>query len=180
MSENTSKFEKVIEHLRHELAGLRIGRASVALLDSVMVDSYGSKVPISHVATVNVADVRSLTIQPWDKGNMPAIEKAIQASNWGINPVNEGNQIRINIPSMTEERRKEMVKVLGQLAEQAKISVRNIREEVIKDFKKQEDNGQLTKDDLDAAKKDLQTEVDKFNDQIKEIAATKEKEILTI
>lgn len=177
---DNSKFDKVIEHFKHELAGLRIGRASVALVDGVVVESYGSKMPISHIASVNVADVRTLTIQPWDKGNLGPIERAIISSNIGINPVNDGLLIRLNIPPMTEERRKEMVKVLGQLEEQARIGVRNVREEQNKELKKQEEEKLITDDDLIGAKKDLQEVVDKYNDQIKEIAEAKAKEIMTI
>jgi len=178
--ENIQKFEKAIEHFKHELVGLRIGRDSTSLLDSVMVDSYGQKVPISHIASINIPDSRTITIQPWDKGNMATIEKAILASNIGLNPVNDGVLVRLSIPPMTEERRKEMVKVAGHLSEQARISVRNVREEILKEMKSSEENGEMTKDDIEQEKKDLQENIDNFNSVIKEIASVKEKEILTI
>ncbi|GAC1412265.1 MAG: ribosome recycling factor [Candidatus Doudnabacteria bacterium] len=177
---DTEKFEKGIEHFKHEIAGLRTGRASAGLVENIMVDSYGAKMPLTHLASVSIPDARSIAIQPWDKTNLGPIEKAIQISNIGLNPVNDGALIRLNIPQMTEERRKEMVKQLGQMAEQAKISLRNIREEVIKELKRQQEEDNLTDDDFEGQKKDLQEIVDKYNDQIKEIAAAKEKEVMTI
>lgn len=177
---NTEKFDKAIEHFKVELSQLRTGRASAALVENIMVDSYGSKMPITHIASVSVPDARTIAIQPWDKSNIGPIEKAIQVANIGLNPVNEGNLIRLNIPQMTEERRKDLVKVLGQMIEQARIAIRNVREEIIKDFKKQEDDGTMTQDELTGQKKDLQEIVDKYNEQIKEIGAAKEKEIMTI
>ncbi len=178
--ETQEKFENIIEHFKHELASLRIGRASTGIVEGILVESYGSKLPVSHIASINIPDARTIAIQPWDKSNLAAIEKAVRESNIGLNPINDGNLIRLNIPQMTEERRKEMVKVVGQYAEAARISVRNVREEILKDFKKQEEENKLTKDDMESEKKDLQETVDKYNEKIKEIAAAKEREILTI
>lgn len=177
---NNEKFDKAIEHFKQELAGLRTGRASAALVEGIMVDSYGSKMPISHIASISVPDAKTIAIQPWDKSNIGPVEKAIQASNIGLNPVNDGNLVRLNIPPMTEERRKEMVKVLGQITEQARIAVRSVREELIRDLKKQQEDNKITEDDVEGQKKDLQDVVDGYNDKIKEIAAAKEKEIMTI
>lgn len=174
------KFDKAIDHFKQELGGLRTGRANPALVENVMVESYGSKMPLTHVASVSIPDAKTIAIQPWDKGNIGPIEKAIQAANIGLNPVNDGMLIRLSIPSMTEERRKEMVKLLGQISEKAKISIRNVREEIIKEFKKQQEEENLTEDDLAGMKKDLQEVVDKYNEQVKEITASKEKEIMTI
>lgn len=178
--QDQEKFEHVLEHFKHELSTLRIGRATAALVDGISIESYGSKMPISHIASINIPDARTISIQPWDKSNLAAIEKAIQTSNIGLNPINDGNVIRLNIPQMTEERRKEMVKVVGQLAEKARIGVRNVREEILKDLKRQEDENTLTSDDVEAEKKQLQEVVDKHNEQIKELAVAKEKEIMTI
>ncbi len=177
---NQEKFQKAIDHLKQELAGLRTGRASAALVENISIDSYGAKMPLAHVASISTPDPKTIAIQPWDKANIGPIEKAIQASNIGLNPVNDGMLIRLSIPSMTEERRKEMVKVLGQITEQARIAVRNVREEIIKELKKQQEDNELTEDGLETSKKQLQEAVDKLNDQIKEIAAAKEKEIMTI
>ncbi len=177
---NTEKFDKGIERFKQEISGLRTGRASTGLVENIEIESYGARMPISHVASVSTPDARTIAIQPWDKSNMGPIEKAIQAANIGLNPVNDGTLIRLSVPQMTEERRKELVKVLGQMAEQARIAVRNVREEIIKDLKKQQDDGQLTEDDVVGQKKDLQEVVDKYNAQIKEISEAKEKEIMTI
>lgn len=179
-NEKTQKFDAAIDHFKQEAGGLRTGRATASLIDSIMVESYGARVPIAHIASINIPDAKTIAIQPWDKANAGAIEKAIQASNIGLNPVNDGNLIRLSIPSMTEERRKEMVKVLGQLTEQARIAIRNVREDIIKDLKRREDNKEVQEDQVGIEKKDLQILVDKYNDQIKEIAAAKEKEIMTI
>ncbi len=177
---HNEKFDKAIDHFKQELGGLRTGRANPALVENVMVESYGSKMPLTHIASVSIPDAKTIAIQPWDKGNIGPIEKAIQAANIGLNPVNDGMLIRLSIPSMTEERRKEMVKLLGQISEKAKIAIRNVREEIIKEFKKQQEEENLTEDDLAGMKKDLQEVVDKYNEQVKEITAFKEKEIMTI
>ncbi len=177
---NKEKFEPILEHLKHEFVSLRTGRASAGLVEGVMVESYGAKMPLTHIASVNIPDARTIAIQPWDKANLGPIEKAIQASNLGLNPINDGTLIRLNMPQMTEERRKEMVKIVGQLAEKARISVRNIREEILKELKRAEEENRITKDDLEAEKKKLQEEVDGYNEKIKEISESKEKEILTI
>jgi|SRR5579872_1795046 len=174
------KFDKAIEHFKHELAALRIGRASAGLVENLQIESYGSKMALNQVASISIPDPKTIAIQPWDKSNMAAIEKAIQTSNLGLNPNNDGNVIRLNIPQMTEERRKEMAKSVGQIAETARIAVRNVREEAIKDLKRQEDDGKLTKDDAAGEKKKLQEQVDKYNTMIKDSATAKEKEIMTI
>lgn len=180
MTIDKQQFEKIIDHLKQELSSLRIGRASAGLVENISVESYGSKMPISHIASITIPDVKTVAIQPWDKSNMASIEKAIRDSNLGLNPVNDGILIRLNIPPMTEERRKEMVKLVGQFEEQAKVSMRNIREEILKEAKKQEDNNQMTSDDIIDFKVALQEEVDKFNEQVKGIASAKEKDILTV
>ena len=174
------KFDKAIDHFKQELAALRVGRASAALVENIQVDSYGQKMPLSHVASISIPDPKTIAIQPWDKSVLGAIEKAIQISNIGLNPNNDGSLIRLNIPPMTEERHKEMVKVVGQLAETARIGVRNVREEILKAMKRQEDDGEITKDDAAGEKKKLQEHVDKHNGAIKDLAAAKEKEIMTI
>jgi ribosome recycling factor len=180
MEINRTYFDKAIEHFKHELSGLRTGRASAALVDGLMIDSYGSKMPLGHVATITIPDSRTIAIQPWDKSNMQAVEKAIQTSNLGLNPVNDGNLIRLSIPPMTEERRKEMVKVVGQLEEQARIAIRNSREELMKELKRSQEDNEITEDELENSKEDLQKVVDSYNEQIKELAQNKEQEVMTI
>lgn len=173
-------FGKTIEHFQHEITTLRTGRASAGLLAAVTVESYGSHMPITQLATVSVPEARSLLVTPWDKTQLPQIEKAILQANLGLTPSNDGNVIRIKIPSPTEERRKEMVKVLGQMAEKSRISVRNTREDANKQMKKMTDDGDISKDDLIKLQKQLQDMVDKINIEIKQIAEEKEKEIMTM
>ena len=180
MNADNEKFEKAIEHFKHELSGLRTGRASAALVENIIVESYGSKMPISHIASINIPDAKTVAIQPWDKANIGPIDKAIQAANIGINPVNDGQLIRLSIPPMTEERRREMVKVIGQYTEQARVAGRNAREEILKQLKRKLENTEITEDDINAAKEDLQKLVDGYNDRIKELSAAKEQEIMTI
>lgn len=180
ISSNKSNFDGVIEHFQHELASVRTGRANPALLSTVMVDSYGSKMPLNQVANISVSDAKTLTISPWDKGQLQAIEKGIMEANLGFTPNNDGNVVRINIPPMTEDRRKEMVKLVGQMAEQARIGIRQVREDILKAVKKSETDGQATKDDVAHAQKKVQDVVDDYNKQIKEFADEKEKELMTV
>jgi len=179
---NTKKsdFEKVIEHFLHELSGVRTGRANPALLNTVTVESYGSKMPLEHVASVSVSDAKTLTISPWDKGQIQAIEKGIQMANLGFNPSNDGVVVRITLPALNEERRKEMVKMVGQLAEKGKIGIRNTREDIMKEMKRAEADGKISKDDLADGQKDLQEIVDKYNEEIKHHAESKEKDVMTV
>ncbi len=180
ISSHKPNFEKVMDHFHHELASVRTGRANPALMSTVMVESYGAKVPIQQVANITVSDAKTLTISPWDKGQIQEIEKGIMAANLGFTPNNDGNVIRINLPPMTEDRRKEMVKLVGQIAEQAKIGIRQVREEIIKAVKREESVGSATKDDIASAQKDIQNLVDDYNGRVKEIATDKEKELMTV
>jgi ribosome recycling factor len=180
LNSNKEHFEKAMEHFLHELSGVRTGRANPALLNSVVVESYGSKMPLEHVASVSVSDARTLVISPWDKGQIQAIEKGIQLANLGFNPSNDGVVIRINLPALNEERRKEMVKLVGQLAEKGKIGIRNARETIHKEMKKAEADNKVSKDELQVGQKKLQEVVDKYNDEIKKHAEDKEKEVMTV
>ncbi len=180
ISSHKSNFDGVIEHFNHELSSVRTGRANPALLSTVMVESYGSKVPIQQVANISVSDAKTLTISPWDKSQLQEIEKGILEANLGFTPGNDGNVIRINLPPLTEDRRKEMVKLVGQMAEHARIGVRGVREDILKAVKRSESDGEATKDDVAAAQKKVQDIVDDFNKQIKEMAEDKEKELMTV
>lgn len=173
-------FDGVMDHFHHELSSVRTGRANPALLSTVMVESYGTKVPLQQVANITVSDAKTLTISPWDKGMLQEIEKGIMAANLGFNPSNDGQVVRINLPPMTEDRRKEMVKLVGQIAEQARIGIRQVREEIMKAVKRSETDGAATKDDVAHAQKKVQEVVDDFNKKIKEIAEDKEKELMTV
>ena len=173
-------FAKVIEHLHTELSSLRTGRANPALLSTVVVESYGSTVPMQQVASVTVSDAKTLTISPWDKSQIQAIEKGIMAANLGFTPSNDGQVIRITLPPMTEERRKELVKLLGQILEQSRVKIRQVREDVLKSIKREEGEGNISKDDTTKGQKKVQELVDDYNAQIKQLGEDKEKEILTV
>lgn len=180
INQHKDQFNKVMEHFHHELSSVRTGRANPALLATVMVESYGTKVPLNQVANVTVSDAKTLTISPWDKSQLGEIEKGIQAANLGFNPSNDGIVVRVILPPLTEDRRKEMVKLVGQIAEQARIGIRQVREEIIKAVKKSETDGVSTKDDVSAAQKKVQEIIDDYNKQVKEVAEDKEKELMTI
>jgi ribosome recycling factor len=180
ITKHDENFKKAMDHFGHELSAVRTGRASPALLNTVTVESYGSKMALEHVASVSVSDAKTLTISPWDKSQLQAIEKGIQVANLGFNPSNDGNVIRITLPALNEERRKEMVKLVGQIAEKGKIGIRNVRENVHKEMKKAEADGEISKDDLQVGQRKLQEVVDKYNEEIKKHADAKEKEIMTV
>jgi ribosome recycling factor len=175
-----SEFNKVLEHFKSELATLRTGRANASLVEHLNVEYYGVPTPLITIAQITVPEPRQIAIQPYDKNALKDIEKAVQTSNLGINPVNDGTYIRLTIPQMTEERRKDLVKVVGQMTEKARVSIRNLREEIWKDIQKQEKDGKISEDDMRSSKDDLQKVVDKFNEEIKKVSETKEKEVLTI
>ena len=174
------RMDKAISALRDEFASLRTGRASAGLLDQVMVEAYGSTVPLNQVAAVSVPEPRSITVSVWDKGMVVSVEKAIRSSGLGFNPVNEGTNLRIPIPPLTEERRKDLAKIAGKYAEQQKIAVRNVRRDANDDLKKAEKNGAINQDDL----KRMETEVQKMTDEaikrVDEALKTKEQEIMQV
>ena len=172
------RMHGAIEALKHDLSGLRTGRASIALLDTIHVEVYGANMPLNQVATVSVPEARMLSVQVWDRSNVQPVEKAIRSAGLGLNPITDGQVIRLPIPELTEERRKELAKLVGQYAEKAKIAVRNVRRDGMEHLKADEKNHQISEDE----RKRLETEVQKLTDDtIKEIdvaADAKEKEIL--
>ena len=180
ISNAKSKMEKAISAYSRELASIRAGRANAALLDRVFVDYYGAPTPINQLAGVSVPEARLLVIQPYDKTILGEIEKAILKSDLGLNPTNDGSLIRIAIPALTEERRKELVKVVKKEAEEAKIAVRNIRRDGNEDLKKLEKNGEITEDDLRGYSDDIQKMTDQHISKIDDITKDKEKEILEV
>lgn len=173
-------FEKAIEHFKEDLGQLRTGRASVSMVDSLMVDYYGSKSPIKQVASISTPDPRTIMISPWDKDNLVNIEKAVRESQLNLNPINDGQVIRINIPALTEERRKELVKVLNQKTEEARVSIRKNREEIWDEIQELEKDGKIGEDDKFSGKEKLQKAVDEYNSQIENIREKKEEEIMKI
>ena len=178
--EYDEKMKKAIAVLEAEYKTLRAGRANPSVLDRLSVDYYGAATPINQLASVSVTEARTLAISPYDASTLKAIEKAILASDIGINPQNDGRTIRLIFPPLTEERRKELAKQVKKTAEDSKVAVRNIRRDAMDTFKKQQKKSEITEDDLKNAEKDLQELTDKSIKKIDEIAAAKEKEILEV
>lgn len=174
------KMSKTISALNSEYNSIRAGRASAAVLDKVRVDYYGTPTPINQLAAVSVAEARILTIQPWDKSVLGAIEKAIQTSDIGINPQNDGSVLRLTFPPLTEDRRKEIVKTVRSTAEDSKVAIRSIRRDCIDKLKKMQKDSEITEDDLKQGEKKIQDTTDKFIKDIDSIAAAKEKEVMEI
>ncbi|HYC79721.1 MAG TPA: ribosome recycling factor [Candidatus Binatia bacterium] len=180
INKKESEFASVVDHLKSELSTLRTGRASASLVEHLEIEYYGAQTPLLSIAQIAVPEPRQITIQPYDKNALKDIEKAIQQSNIGINPVNDGNVIRLNIPAMTEERRKELVKVVAQMTEKTRVAIRNVREEIWKEIQRLEKDGEISEDDKIAGKDELQKVVDKWNAEVKKLSEAKEQEVLTI
>lgn len=172
------RMQKTIDSLNHDYSKIRAGRANPALLDSITVDYYGTPTPLNQMAGISVAEARLIVIQPWDKSVLGDIEKAIQASDIGINPQNDGTVIRLNFPPLTEDRRKEIAKDISKRAEEAKISIRNIRRDGMDVLKKMKD--EISEDIIATEEEELQKITDKFIDEIDKISKEKEKEVLSI
>jgi ribosome recycling factor len=173
-------LEQALEYLRADLSQLRTGRANPALVENLMVDYYGTRTPLKQIATINAPEARLVLIQPWDKDSLVNIEAAIRESNLGLNPANDGQVIRLNIPPLSEERRQEMVKTLNQKVEAARIAIRNIREEIWETIQEMTKVGKISEDDKFRGKDSLQEVIDSFNKKVEEIRDKKEKEITTI
>lgn len=175
-----AKMQKTVDVVVSDFASVRAGRANAAVLDRIVVDYYGTLTPINQVAAISSPDPRSLAIQPWDMSLLKAIEKAIQTSDLGINPQNDGRLIRLAFPQLTEERRKDLVKQVRKYAEQGKVAVRNIRRDAIDKFKAMEKKAELTEDDLKDHEKDLQDITEKRCKQIDELTEKKEAELMAV
>ncbi|MCD7732546.1 MAG: ribosome recycling factor [Oscillospiraceae bacterium] len=174
------KMEKTLKVLASDFAAIRAGRANPAVLDRIMVDYYGTQTPINQMAAISVQDARVLVIQPWDKSSLKAIEKAIQASDLGINPINDGTVIRLTFPQLSEERRKDLTKDIRKLGEDSKVAVRSIRRDANEKIKTMKKNGDVTEDDVKQFDKDIQKLTDKYIAQVDEQVSIKEKEILSV
>ncbi|HLW08639.1 MAG TPA: ribosome recycling factor [Marinilabiliaceae bacterium] len=179
LEDASEMMAKALERLDREMDKVRAGRANPKMLESVMVDYYGAQTPISQVANINTPDPRTIAIQPWEKGLIPAIEKAIMAANLGMNPDNNGEIVRINVPPLTEERRKNLVKQVKKMGEDARISIRNIRRDANDTFKKFKKEG-LPEDMEKASVDSMQKITDRFAAKIEEMLDKKEKDILTV
>ena len=180
MTEAKEKMKKAAQNLQRELGQIRAGRANASLLHRITVNYYGAPTPLNQMASIQIPEARVLMITPFDKSILQDVEKAIMASDIGISPTNDGNVIRLVIPQLTEERRKELAKDVKKEAENAKIAIRNIRRDAIDEYKKQQKNGDITEDDLRGLEKDVQTLTDNSIKEVDKIAADKEKELLEV
>ena len=171
---------KTIDVVKANFASVRAGRANAGVLDRITVEYYGTPTPLNQVAAISSPDPRTLMIQPWDGSLLKAIEKAIQTSDLGINPQNDGASIRLNFPQLTEERRKELVKQIRKYAENGKVAIRNIRRDAMEAFKKKEKASEITEDDLKQAEKDLQKLTDDSCKKLDDLLAKKEKELMAV
>lgn len=171
------RMGKRVDELVSEFKTIRAGRANASVLDKIAVEYYGTMTPINQVGAISSPEPRMLVIQPWDAALVKPIEKAINMSELGISPQNDGKVIRLTFPPLTEERRKELVKKVKKYAEEAKVAVRNVRRDSIEDYKKQKKNGEITEDDMKKIEKDIQNLTDKFTKEIDKVTADKEKEI---
>lgn len=175
-----SKMKKTSELLTVSFASVRAGRANAAVLDQIQVDYYGTPTPIQQIATISTPDPRSLLIQPWDSSTLKSIEKAILASDLGINPQNDGKQIRLNFPPLTEERRKELIKGVSKTGEEAKVALRNIRRDALDKFKAAQKKSEITEDELHDGEDKMQKLTDKYVKEVDAMVAKKSKELAEV
>lgn len=179
LEDGAEKMEKVVSYIKEELTKLRAGKASIQMLDGLTVDYYGSQVPFSQVANLSTTDSRTLVIQPWEKKMIEKIEKVIFAANIGITPINNGEVIRLCVPPLTEDRRKDLVKQVRVKCEEAKVSIRNIRRDVLEEVKKLQKAG-LSEDTAKDAETEMQKSTERFYKKIEELSSKKEEEIMTV
>jgi ribosome recycling factor len=179
LSAAEDKMERALAFFKEELLSIRAGKATPAVLNGVMVDYYGSQVPVSQVASVNIPDARTILVQPWEKGLIPAIEKAIMVANIGLTPSNNGEHIRLSIPPLTEERRKELVKQVRAEAETARVSLRNARRDAVEGFKKAQKEG-MPEDMAKDGEAEAQKLIDRHTKKLDDLIAEKEHEIMTV
>lgn len=180
INDHKGEFDKIIEFLKHDISGLRTGRASTILVEDIMVSAYGTKQPMKATATISVADPKTLTIEPWDKSLVNDIEKAIRDSGLGLNPINDGRLVRLCLPELTVERRQELIKILGQKQENSRISIRHEREALKDKIQNAEKNKEINEDEKYALQDALDKMVKDYNETIKEIGDKKEQEINSI
>ena len=180
VNEARTHMEKAVEAMRREFTSVRTGKATPALLDTVRVDAYGSKMPINQVGTVSAPEPRLLLVQPWDKGLLKAIETGIANADLGLNPSNDGNIIRVPIPQLTEERRKDMVKLLHKLAEEGRVAIRHARQEANKELKKKQADHEISEDDSHRQMEQVQKLTDEYIAKIDQLLKSKEQEVMEV
>lgn len=180
LAEAEGLMKKAVEATQRNFNTIRTGRANASLLDRVMVEYYGTPTPLKSLANINTPDATTITIQPYDKGSLPQIEKAISLSDIGLTPNNDGDVVRLNVPPLTSERRQEFVKMAGKAAEEGKVSIRNIRRDAIDSVRKQEKNSEVSEDESRSLQEEIQKLTDKYTERIDELLAEKEKDITTV
>ena len=180
IEEKGEDFEKILDFFKKDISVIRTGRANPAVLEGIFVEAYGVKTPLNGVANINVADSQSLLVAPWDKGVIKDVEKAIVEADLGLGVVNDGEKIRLSVPQMTEENRKDLVKKLNEKMEKARISVRQLREDIKDQIEKDEKDKEITEDDKFSLIKELDEKIREFNDEVKKIRDSKESDIMTI
>lgn len=178
--EMSEKMEKSVESFKKELAKIRTGRASLSILDGIHVNAYGSSMPLNQVGTLTIPESRLIAIQPWDPQMLPAIEKAILKSDVGLNPISDGKIIRLNIPQLTEERRRDLVKSVKKIGEEFRVAIRNVRRDAIEVLKKQKKDKEISEDELFKLQEEAQSETDMYIKKIDEATASKEKEVMEV
>lgn len=180
IKEAEERMKKAIETIRHEIATVRTGKATTSLLDAIRVEYYGNMVPLQQVASVSAPEVRLLVIQPWERAILPEVVKAIQKSELGLNPVDDGNVIRLAIPSLTEERRKDLVKLLGKMIEDGRVRVRTVRRETNDNLKKLEREHKISEDDSKKAQAEVQKLTDRYSGVLDELFGKKQAEVMEV
>jgi len=180
LMDTENKMEKTLESIGHQLVRLRTGKASPALLDGIKVEYYGTPTPLNQIASISTPEPRLLVVHPWDKSAVADVEKAIQASELGLNPNSDGTVIRIPIPTLTEDRRKELVKFAKKITEEGKVGVRNVRREVIDEIKQKQKDGGIPEDDSHRLQDRIQELTEKFSKRIDDLLKSKEEEIMTV
>jgi ribosome recycling factor len=180
LNDQRARIQKTLEHFRNELVGVRTGRASLHLLDNVRVDYYGTPTPLNQVSTMAVADARLITVKPWEKNLIPTIEKAIRDANLGLNPMSDKDLVRVPVPALTEERRKEIVKQVKHKGEEQKLAIRNERRDAKELLEQAQKDGDISEDEAKKALEKVQKETDEGVKKVDEMVAAKEKEVLTV
>ncbi len=180
LEEKKGDFGKAVEFFKKDIASLRTGRANTAMLEGITVEAYGTKNPLVSIGSISVADAKSIVITPWDKSTLKDVEKAVLEADLGLGIVNDGDKLRLTVPAMTEENRKDLVKRLNEKNEQAKVSARQVREAVKKAIEEAEENGEISEDDRGRFMKEMDEEVKKINEELKAVRDRKEEEIMTI
>lgn len=180
INDHKEEFDKAMEHLHHELSNLRTGRANPAMVDSIMVEAYGAEMDLKSVATISIPDPKTIQIEPWDKSLLKAVEKGIVASNLGFSPVVDSTVVRISLPKLTEENRKELVKIMGKKLEEAKVAIRAVREKLRNSVLEAEKEKEISEDERFSLQEELEKVTKRYVDEVDSIGGDKEKEIMTV